>query len=135
MLAIVLALVVGTAATLPLILRGLGVVAVLGSGVLFRAEPIPSWIWFFAKTYALIFVLVWLRGTFPRLRVDQLMGFAWKFLLPLALLNIIAAGLWVAWPFPTGTAASAALLVGSYWWLVRVNRPARLERRTYVFAD
>jgi NADH-quinone oxidoreductase subunit H len=134
-LALLLALVVGTAATLPLVLRGLGAVVVLGSGLVFRAEPIPSWIWFFAKTYALVFVLVWLRGTFPRLRVDQLMGFAWKFLLPLALINIIAAGLWVAWPFPTGTAASTTLLVGSYWWLVRINRPAPLARRTYVFAD
>ncbi|MBI4004169.1 MAG: NADH-quinone oxidoreductase subunit H [Candidatus Omnitrophica bacterium] len=134
-LALLLTIVVGTAATLPLVLRGIGAVTILGSGLLFRTEPIPSWIWFFAKTYALVFVLVWLRGTFPRLRVDQLMGLAWKFLLPLALVNIIAAGLWVALPFPGGTAVSVALLLGSYWWLVQVNRPARLERRTYVFAD
>jgi NADH-quinone oxidoreductase subunit H len=47
------------------------------------------------KAWVLFFVMIWLRGTFPRLRVDQLMGFAWKFLLPLALVNILSVGLWV----------------------------------------
>jgi NADH-quinone oxidoreductase subunit H len=44
--------------------------------------------WFMAKTYFFIFVFVWMRGTLPRVRVDQLMGFAWKWLLPASLLNI-----------------------------------------------
>ena len=44
--------------------------------------------WFFAKTYAFIFIFVWMRGSFPRVRIDQLMGLAWKWLLPAALLNI-----------------------------------------------
>ena len=39
-------------------------------------------------------VFIWLRGTLPRLRQDQLMNFAWKFVLPMALLNLIVAGLW-----------------------------------------
>src|SRR5262245_17151243 len=47
------------------------------------------------KAWVLFFVMIWLRGAFPRLRVDQLMGFAWKFLLPLALVNILSVGLWV----------------------------------------
>ena len=47
------------------------------------------------KTWALFFVMIWLRGAFPRLRVDQLMGFAWKFLLPLALVNVLSASLWL----------------------------------------
>jgi NADH-quinone oxidoreductase subunit H len=51
--------------------------------------------YFLAKTLGLFFVMVWIRGTIPRLRVDQLMGFAWKFLLPLALVNIVSAALWV----------------------------------------
>ena len=45
-------------------------------------------LWFFAKTYVFIFIFVWMRGSFPRVRIDQLMGLAWKWLLPAALLNI-----------------------------------------------
>jgi NADH-quinone oxidoreductase subunit H len=44
--------------------------------------------WFFAKAYFFVFFFVWLRGSLPRVRIDQLMGFAWKWLLPAALLNI-----------------------------------------------
>ena len=55
---------------------------------------LPSWIWFGLKTFCLIFIMIWFRGTLPRLRVDQLMSYAWKFLLPMGLVNILAAGLW-----------------------------------------
>jgi len=116
-------------------LRLLFALASAGAAVTFARELVPSWMWFFAKTYALVFVLVWLRGTFPRLRVDQLMGLAWKGFLPLSLINILAAGLWVALPGWTGTLLSAALLAGSFWVLVRANAPAPLTPRTFVLVD
>jgi NADH-quinone oxidoreductase subunit H len=55
---------------------------------------VPSWIWFFSKLMLSIFVFIWMRGTLPRLRQDQLMNFAWKFVLPMTLLNLMVAALW-----------------------------------------
>ncbi len=49
--------------------------------------------WFFVKAFALYFLFVWIRATWPRLRVDQLMGFAWKRLVPITLGNVLATGL------------------------------------------
>lgn len=53
---------------------------------------LPPWLWFMLKAMAFMFVLFWIRGTLPRLRIDQLMGFGWKVLLPLAILNLFIAG-------------------------------------------
>jgi len=57
-------------------------------------EWIPSYFWFFGKLLMLIAGFIWVRGTLPRLRMDQLMNFAWKFMLPMTLVNLVAAGLW-----------------------------------------
>jgi NADH-quinone oxidoreductase subunit H len=57
-------------------------------------EVIPSYLWFFAKLSALLFVYIWLRGTLPRIRVDQMMNVAWKFMLPMAFTCVIAAAVW-----------------------------------------
>lgn len=51
----------------------------------------PSWIWFLLKTLGVVFILMVFRWTFPRLRVDQLMEFAWKFLVPVTFANLIIA--------------------------------------------
>jgi NADH:ubiquinone oxidoreductase subunit H len=51
-------------------------------------EAVIGLIWFLVKTYAFVFTFVWMRGVLPRARVDQLMGFAWKWLLPASLLNL-----------------------------------------------
>jgi NADH-quinone oxidoreductase subunit H len=53
--------------------------------------------WFAAKVFVFLFVYIWVRGTLPRFRYDQLMAFGWKFLLPLAILNLIATAIVVAW--------------------------------------
>jgi NADH-quinone oxidoreductase subunit H len=53
--------------------------------------------WFAAKIVAFLFLYIWVRGTLPRFRYDQLMAFGWKFLLPLALVNLIATAIAVAW--------------------------------------
>lgn len=71
------------------------------------ANPDGSWIfnvlagflgvfYLLAKTYFFFFVMIWVRGAFPRLRVDQLMDFGWKFLIPLTLVNVLSAAIWVA---------------------------------------
>jgi NADH-quinone oxidoreductase subunit H len=54
-------------------------------------------IWFAAKVFAFLFLYIWVRGTLPRFRYDQLMAFGWKFLLPLSLANLIATAIAVAW--------------------------------------
>jgi NADH-quinone oxidoreductase subunit H len=51
--------------------------------------------WFVAKVFCFLFLYVWVRGTLPRFRYDQLMGFGWKYLMPLAIANIIATSLWL----------------------------------------
>lgn len=54
---------------------------------------IPGVVWFLAKTYVLLFVLMWFRWTFPRVRFDQLMNFSWKVLIPLSMLNLVVTAL------------------------------------------
>src|SRR5438067_8446345 len=55
---------------------------------------VPCYVWFFAKLGLLIFIFIWVRGTLPRTRVDQVMNFAWTFMSPMAFTCIIAAAVW-----------------------------------------
>lgn len=115
-----------------------------GSTLPFIGTPL-SVIYFLIKTIGLFFVMVWLRGTLPRLRVDQLMAFAWKFLLPLALINTFSAALWVAitqWGAPQNLpqldqltpalrlviayGLTGALNIGAFLWMVRASARRRM---------
>jgi NADH-quinone oxidoreductase subunit H len=105
---------------------------------------LPSWAWFAIKAYGLVLILMWVRGTFPRLRIDQLMRFSWTFLLPLALINIFAAGLWYHIPWVRagrfgelpilGWIASAGVLFWAYSWLGKRVQGKAFEKRVYRFA-
>jgi NADH-quinone oxidoreductase subunit H len=61
---------------------------------------VPSWMWMLMKAMAMMFVFLWVRWTLPRLRVDQLMDYNWKFLLPWSFANIVVAGLYLAYLLP-----------------------------------
>ncbi len=64
-----------------------------------RGPVLPPVLWFLIKVFVVFFVFMWVRSTVPRLRIDQIMGFAWKCLLPLALINLFITGLQVVfWP-------------------------------------
>jgi len=77
-----------------------GVVFLLIAAV-FLLPIVQSWLlplfWFLAKTGLILFAFIWIRGTLPRFRYDQLMGFAWKFLFPVAMLNLLVTAVVVAW--------------------------------------
>ena len=67
---------------------------IYGRGILAAVPPV---FWFAAKVVAFLFLYIWVRGTLPRFRYDQLMSFGWKFLLPLSLANLVATAIAVAW--------------------------------------
>ena len=69
-------------------LTNLFVVAVVGAWLYIGLDWVAGIIWFMLKTYGFVFTFVWMRGTLPRVRIDQLMDFAWKWLLPASLLNL-----------------------------------------------
>ncbi|MFM1557612.1 MAG: complex I subunit 1/NuoH family protein, partial [Limisphaerales bacterium] len=113
----------------------------LDQGLPTEAFPGLAVIWFLMKIFALIAMMIWLRGTLPRLRVDQLMGFAWKFMLPLSILNILVAGFaWHAQQQDSKTITvitwviSLAILYGTASGLNQLNR-ASARPRKYKYAE
>src|SRR6266849_724877 len=100
-------------------------------------EIIPSYFWFFAKLSALLFVYIWLRGTLPRTRIDHIMNFAWKFMLPMAFTCIIAAAVWhYTGRGLAGWLCSLAVIGIVYIALsILLDTRKRFATRTYRFAE
>jgi NADH-quinone oxidoreductase subunit H len=97
---------------------------------------IPTWIWFFSKAMIWIFLLIWVRGTVPRLRMDQLMNFAWKFMLPMALINLFVAGVWhFMGPGAARWIVCSALVAGPYVVLGKGLTGGGIGKRTYRYAE
>ncbi len=76
-----------------LIVSMLAVVLFLGG---WGGPVLPGPVWFFLKSYLIIFVMMWIRWTFPRLRFDQLMTFCWKVLIPFSIINLLATAFFIA---------------------------------------
>jgi NADH-quinone oxidoreductase subunit H len=120
-------------------IAGLGATLFLGgwSAPFSFLQWVPSWIWFFAKLMVAMCLFVWIRGTLPRLRQDQLMNFAWKFVLPLTLVNLLVTAMWhflghgwARW------AVCSAVLVGVYALMGQVGmKKGHFGPRSYRYAD
>jgi NADH-quinone oxidoreductase subunit H len=75
------------------VLFNLLAIVAIGGWAFISFDWVAGLLWFLAKSYAFVFTFVWMRGTLPRVRIDQLMGFAWKWLLPASLLNLFVTAL------------------------------------------
>ncbi|HXC94148.1 MAG TPA: NADH-quinone oxidoreductase subunit NuoH [Edaphobacter sp.] len=120
-------------------ISGLGITLFLGgwSAPFSFLTWVPSYLWFVGKLLFLIVMFIWVRGTLPRLRMDQLMNFAWKFMLPMALINLITVGIWhfmqqgiLRWLI------CSVIVIASYVLLGRgLTQGWKLEKRIYRFAE
>jgi len=119
-------------------ISGLGTTLFLGgwSAPLEVLGFVPSWIWFFSKVMLSICVMIWMRGTLPRLRQDQLMNFAWKFVLPFTLLILVDVVVWrfmgegwLRW------IVCSAIMVIAYVAMGRVGMGKKIGPRSYRYAE
>ena len=95
---------------------------------------LPGWAWMLLKTYGLVFLMIWIRGTWPRFRIDQLMAFAWKCLLPVSLVNILAAGVWFHLPAPLGGVSASVLLLATFFVTSQMWIPQSTLKRPASYA-
>jgi NADH-quinone oxidoreductase subunit H len=119
-------------------LSGMAVTLFLGGwyAPLPALQFIPSYAWFAAKLLTLLMILIWIRATLPRLRIDQLMRLSWKFLVPLCLVNLANAVVWhltASLPLGVRWLLGAVIILAPFWLigrrLTKGNAP-----RTYRYA-
>src|ERR1700731_2027477 len=120
-------------------ISGLGVTLFLGGwhAPLHFLEFIPSYVWFFVKLSIVLFVYIWLRGTLPRTRIDQIMNFAWKFMLPMAFTCVVAAAVWHytgrglrGWLWSLAVVATVYVVLS-----ILLDTRRKFAPRTYRFAE
>jgi NADH-quinone oxidoreductase subunit H len=95
-----------------------------------RGPLLPPIFWLVLKMVTVFFFIIWVRSTLPRVRIDQALGFAWKYLIPLALINLILTALWVVFlpvitnfiTVPVNLLIAAGLI---YLWAIRF-KPGRV---------
>lgn len=109
------------------ILASLGTIVFLGG---WNGPLLPGWAWYLLKTMPILFFIFWLRGTLPRLRIDQLMGLCWKVLLPISLLNLVVAATFKLYGWGPTAPLAIISVAGAYWfyrreWLQVVAVPER----------
>src|SRR3954451_23256871 len=120
---------------------GLGITLFLGGWLapFTFLDFIPSWLWFVLKLLAFVAFFIWLRGTLPRLRTDQLMTFAWKFMLPMTLINIVVTAVWhLSLGIPGGLLVRwliCACLVCLPYLLLGRSFEATIAKRVYRYAE
>jgi len=118
---------------------GLGATLFLGgwSAPFSFLQFVPSWFWFFSKVMLSICVFIWIRGTLPRLRQDQLMNFAWKFVLPFTFIDLVDVVIWrylgegwLRW------IVCSAIVVIAYVAMARIGmRRKKIAPRSYRYAE
>ena len=90
---------------------------------------------FFAKTYLVILIIFWFRGTYPRLRIDQLMSLGWKMLVPLSFINIILTGCYMFYGWPTWLMSiiSVTILVSVFWLVSKRMNNTKKEYTVHIY--
>ncbi len=95
---------------------------------------LPPLAWFLIKTYSVIMVIYWIRGTFPRLRIDQLMAFGWKAMIPLSFVGVVITSLYRFYDWPDWSLSLMSLItlaVVGYWLYLKFTRPVIKLARSY----
>jgi NADH-quinone oxidoreductase subunit H len=111
---------------------GITVGLFLGGGL---GPILPSWLWFPIKVFVVIWVFMWIRNTFPRLRIDQVLGFSWKVLVPAGLANLMVVGLCTKLFSNPWLAGGSSLIGNGIVFVATILLMGRAQRRRELAAE